>query len=385
MCLIYRHPLPFISLYHFSDCVCALSADVQLHVEHPRVKEEQEQLWSSQEGEQFEEAAAWDSVDDEEKSQPSLLHLRQTEEETKEKETPVSSSAQKMQTETDGEYCGGSQAAWDFDSDALLPPANYTADVCEQADSIDDNWKQKRESQSDFKTQENTDTDKKVPSCSDCGKTFDHEDWVQSYIKNSSGELLCSICVHTATQISHLVTQNETLSGKTIFICSVCNMQFSSRPDTVRHVRSHTGEKPFGCSICGQSFSQSTCLGAHMRIHTGEMPFSCSFCQKRFMRSGILARHMRVHTGEKPYTCNVCNTSFTLSQSLSKHMRIHTGEKPFSCSVCGKKFTQKGHLTQHMPLHTGERLFSCHICGKKFTRRSRLKTHKCVTGSSSSM
>lgn len=352
-------------------------------MEPPHLKEEQEQLWSSQEGEQLEAPAAWKSEDDEEKAQPSLLHQRQTEEEAREEEAPGSSSAQQMQTETDGAYCGRSESASDFDPDALLPPANHTADSCEQADNIDNNWKKNRESQSDFKTLENTDTDKEDLSCSDCGKTLDNEDWVQSYVKKSSGELLCSICVHTATQISQLVTQNGTLLGKTI-ICSVCNKQFSSRSDTVRHLRTHTGEKPFGCSICGQKFNQITCLGAHVRIHTGERPFSCSVCQKRFMQSGILSRHMRVHTGEKPYTCCLCNTSFTLSHSLSKHMRIHTGEKPFSCPVCGKKFTQKGHLTQHMPLHTGERMFSCHVCGKKFTRRSRLKTHKCITGSSSS-
>eukprot|EP00064_Thunnus_orientalis_P025378 superscaffoldBa00012687_g25740 len=74
--------------------------------EPPHIKEEQEELWTSQEGEQLhglEEAdittftltlVPMTSEDDEEKPQSSQLHQRQTEQ---------------MKTEADGEDCGGSE------------------------------------------------------------------------------------------------------------------------------------------------------------------------------------------------------------------------------------------------------------------------------------
>ncbi|XP_044048806.1 zinc finger protein 135-like [Siniperca chuatsi] len=418
-----------------------LSADVQQDPKNPHIKEEQEQLWSSQEGEQLQGPVSVKSEDDKESSQ---LHQRQAEE-NREAEPPTCSSAQPMETESDGEDCGGSEPTRSLDPDSHQP-ANDSPDSSEQTDNSDDDWKQSRESdlntvklkqtqagvsvsptasddrtsdcsepetvnsdddlkddwketskpQSDLKTLTNNgvpegdkecNTGIKSLSCSDCGKTFDPKDCVQSHMKSNSGEKLfvCSVCVQRSTESAHLVHMYKiNHSGEKTFICPVCKKQFSYKGDAVRHIRTHTGEKPFSCSVCGKRFTQSTGLGTHMRTHTGEKPFNCSVCPKQFIRSGILARHMRVHTGEKPYSCSVCNTSFSLSQSLLKHMRIHTGEKPFSCSVCDKTFTQKGHLTQHMTLHTGEKSFSCHVCGRKFTRQSRVKNHKCVTENSSS-
>ncbi|XP_049916731.1 uncharacterized protein LOC126400211 [Epinephelus moara] len=86
--------------------------------------EEQEEVWSSPEGEQLsglEEAdittftsVTVKSEDDEEKPQSSLLHQSQTED-SRETEPPTSSSATQIKTETDGEDCGGSESARNFD------------------------------------------------------------------------------------------------------------------------------------------------------------------------------------------------------------------------------------------------------------------------------
>ncbi|XP_035520252.1 zinc finger protein 250-like [Morone saxatilis] len=395
-----------------------LSADLQQDPEPLHIKEEKEQPWSSQKGEQLQGAIPVKSDDDEENAPTLQLYLSQTEQN---REPPASSSDQQMDTVCVGEDRGGSEPTRSLDPGSDTQANNdETPDSSQQAGSSDD-LKQSREHQSDLnavisnQTQtgvsvsqpadddrtsdssetetENDDgketgiaqsegdkdynTDKKSLNCSECGKTFDPDNHVQSHASPSGDKpTVCLFCVGR----SHVVTLRR--KGHKIFRCSICNRQFVYKCDAVRHIRIHTGEKPYSCSVCGKRFTQSTGLVSHMRIHTGEKPHSCPLCPKRFIRTGVLARHMRVHTGEKPYSCSVCNTTFSLSQSLLKHMRIHTGEKPFSCPVCDKKFTQKGHLTQHMTVHTGKKSFSCPVCGRNFTRQSRVKNHKCVPESS---
>ncbi|XP_042370231.1 gastrula zinc finger protein XlCGF57.1-like [Plectropomus leopardus] len=385
-------------------------AGVQQDTEPPRAKEEEEQLWSRQEGEQLQGPVPVKTDDVKEEAQSSHLHHRQNEE-NREAEAPAGSSLQQIETESDEEDCGGSEATKSLDPDSR--PANDdetpesvklkgtqtarddgTSDCSgPETENRADDWKETRKPTSDLKALAKNgipapgrkhSSDKKSYSCSECGKTFELKKYSQKNRKSllEDKPLVCSLCDERATQSVLFITHKSTHSGETSFKCSVCNRHFGHKGDAVRHIRTHTGEKPFSCSVCGKRFTQSTAVGLHMRTHTGERPFGCSLCPKRFRQRGILTRHMRVHTGEKPYSCSVCSTTFSLSQSLSKHMRIHTGEKPFSCSVCDKKFTQKGNMTQHMTLHTREKSFSCHLCGKTFTRKFCVKRHKCVTESS---
>ncbi|XP_075947910.1 uncharacterized protein LOC142949910 isoform X5 [Anarhichas minor] len=103
--------------------------------EPPHIKEEQEEFWTSQEGEQLqglEEArikfsfTPVKSEDDEEEAQSSQLHQRQTEQ---------------METEADGEDCGGPELDRNSEPD--------TDDKSgESYDTVSDDWKETREPQS---------------------------------------------------------------------------------------------------------------------------------------------------------------------------------------------------------------------------------------------
>ncbi|XP_035854343.1 zinc finger protein 3 homolog [Sander lucioperca] len=287
-------------------CVCALPSDVQKVIvgeEHqqewsssldqedtkpPHIKEEQEELRISQDGEQLQGLEEADitkftftlipvkSEDDEEKPELSQLHQKQTEE---------------IKTEADGEDSGGPEPAMNSDPDTHLQP--------ETDDSAD--WKETREPQSGLNSLNNNE----VPVIDSC--TTGEKEYVKEF--GTSGHLK-------------------------------------------RHMRAYTGEKPFSCSVCKKDFTMSGNLQKHMRIHTGEKSFSCSVCKTAFTESGHLVAHMRIHTGEKPFSCLVCKKAHTQRGHLQTHMRIHTEEKRFSCSVCKKAFMQSGHLQTHMRIHT---------------------------------
>ncbi|XP_037651573.1 zinc finger protein with KRAB and SCAN domains 7-like isoform X2 [Sebastes umbrosus] len=313
--------------------------------EPPHIKEEPEELWTSQEGEQLQGLEEADiefpftpvhvkSEDDEEKPQSSQLHQRQTEQ---------------METEADGEDCGGPEPARNSDTHLQPDTDDKTGDSSKPETEYIDDWKETRPRS----------TGEKPFSCSECGKRFGHS---------------CNLKRHIT---SH--------TGEKPFSCSVCKKPFRLREDLQKHMRTHTGEKPFSCSVCKKSFTKRENLQIHMRIHTGERPFSCSLCKKSFRQRGDLQKHMKIHTGEKPFSCSVCKKSFTHRGTLQEHTRIHTGEKPFCCSVCTKYFTKRGNLQTHMRIHTGEKRFSCSVCNKRFASHRQVKTHKCVGRQSSQL
>ncbi|XP_032363689.1 zinc finger protein 135-like isoform X2 [Etheostoma spectabile] len=258
-----------------------------------------------------------------------------------------------METEADGEDCGGPEPA--RNSHPLLQPEteDQTGDSSEPETDDSADWKETREPQSALNSLKHDSRRKKTFSCSECGRRFGRK----SYLKR------------------HMMTH----TGEKPFSCSVCKKSFTQRGGLQSHMVVHTGEKRFSCSECGKRFGLKSHLKNHMLTHTGEKPFSCSVCKKFFTRSEHLRSHMVVHTGEKPFSCSVCKKFFTRSEHLRSHMRIHTGEKPFSCSVCKKCFTRIGHLRSHMAVvHTGEKRYSCSVCNKRFAWSSQLRKHKCV-------
>ncbi|XP_023137065.1 zinc finger protein 391-like [Amphiprion ocellaris] len=147
--------------------------------------------------------------------------------------------------------------------------------------------------------------------------------------------------------------------------CIACRKSFSSWSQQKVHMKIHTGEKRYSCETCGKRFSHGSHLTVHMRTHTGERPYSCQTCGKSFSERGKLTVHMRTHTGERPYSCGTCGKSFSYSGSLTVHMRVHTGERPYSCERCGKSFSQGSHLISHRRTHTGEKLSSWNNGGNK--------------------
>uniref|UniRef100_A0A4W5QBG9 C2H2-type domain-containing protein n=1 Tax=Hucho hucho TaxID=62062 RepID=A0A4W5QBG9_9TELE len=213
--------------------------------------------------------------------------------------------------------------------------------------------------------------------CRDCGATFPLKADLQRHVtltKKRPSE--CRFCKQHYNSTCKLKAHVRLCHSGKPCTCPVCGKIFKQKGHLSRHMRIHTGEKPFSCGDCGKSFRLKGHLTRHKLIHTGENPFSCGDCGKRFSLKQHLTRHKLIHTGEKPFSCGDCGKSFNLKKTLTEHIRTHTGEKPFSCGDCGKSFSVKKTLIEHIRTHTGEKPYSCGDCGKSFSVNRNLTKHK---------
>ncbi|XP_051809128.1 zinc finger protein 391-like isoform X2 [Acanthochromis polyacanthus] len=194
-------------------------------------------------------------------------------------------------------------------------------------------------------------------------------------VDTSEKSLKCDVFENIFKNTYQIKKHHQIHKGVKPNACNPCRRSFSSWSQRKVHMKIHTDEKRYSCETCGKHFSRSNHLTVHMRTHTSERPYSCERCGKTFHKRSKLTTHMRAHTGERPYSCERCGKHFTQRGQLTVHMRTHTGEKPYSCETCGKHFTECGKLTVHMRTHTGERLHFCETCGKRFSRNSHLTVH----------
>ncbi|XP_073319762.1 uncharacterized protein [Pagrus major] len=367
------------------------SLDQEDPPELPHIKEEQEELWTSQEGEQlggleeaditkftFTPVPVKSEEDDEEEPQSSQLHQIKTEE---------IRDGEHLKTEADGEDCGGPGPDRNFNPDTLLQPAARVKVSHSEPESDDSwDWEDTRKHQSGSNALQHN----KAPvsdveggtgvrpfGCSVCGKRYRWKNSLTDHMRLHSEEkrFSCSVCETSFHWRRNLVKHMKIHAGKKPFRCSVCGMKYARSVNLTKHLEVHTGEQRFTCSICKMSFDDGGSLSTHMSLHTGSNPFSCSVCKKTFQSRFHVVKHMRIHTGEKPFRCSLCGRRFAQNTHLKRHSIVHTGEKSFSCSVCGKRFTQKSTLTVHLGLHTGEKPHTCSICKKSFSLRKILTAH----------
>ncbi|CAG5849422.1 unnamed protein product [Menidia menidia] len=185
--------------------------------------------------------------------------------------------------------------------------------------------------------------------------------------------LACEMCPEGLTCGGHLPARVET--PRKPYACEMCEKSYGQKCDLNVHMRTHTNEKPYACNFCGKAFRYRNAMLSHQRTHTGEKPYVCQTCGKSFTERLTLKSHWRIHTGEKPFSCPTCGKLFRYSGNLTTHLRVHTGEKPYPCQTCGKGFSCHTNLISHMATHTGERPYLCEVCGKSFSQSGSLLQH----------
>ncbi|XP_044051243.1 zinc finger protein 260-like isoform X3 [Siniperca chuatsi] len=330
--------------------------------EPPQIKEEQEELCTSQEGEQLVL-----------KQEADAFMLTPTDEESDHSEPEPNRDQQLLSH--------NSHAAESQDQ-----KGGKHGDSGSTRDAEPENQQHKSESHSNnvysstmSKIIRNTLAGKKSSKCDTCGKAFKHKSRLNIHIRTHTGEkpYSCTTCAKRFFDMSTLKRHLRIHTGEKPYTCKACGRAFTQSDDLKIHMRRvHTGEKPYLCETCGKRFCIISTLNRHVRIHTGEKPYTCKTCGKAFSRNGDLTVHMRrAHTGEKPYLCKTCGKRFGYMSVLKKHIRIHTGEKPYLCKTCGKRFGYMSVLKNHMTIHTGEKPYTCKTCGKDFSLNGDLMVH----------
>ncbi|XP_061907869.1 gastrula zinc finger protein XlCGF8.2DB-like [Entelurus aequoreus] len=309
--------------------------------QHPRIKEEEEELGIPQEADIVKSPLAGVFVRTE--------HCPS--EDNKGAEPPRYRSPQHMPLPANGDNCGGSEA------DDLLAPLSDSEDAPEDGDWHDVHKPLSADCERDARTH----TGDKHSEC--------------SQKKTTRKGFTCSVCHKLFTKNFHLNEHMRTHTGEKPFCCPICGKSFSLKNNRNVHLLTHRTEKPFRCSVCGKTFSRKVNMESHMITHTGGKPFECSVCDKSFSYNTNLITHMRTHKTEKSFRCSVCGRGFRQRVNMVLHMRTHTGEKPYSCPLCGKICSLKANLNRHMKTHTGEKPHFCSLCAKTFARRHTLTAH----------
>ncbi|KAL3989139.1 hypothetical protein ACER0C_013457 [Sarotherodon galilaeus] len=241
--------------------------------EFPQIKEEQEELCSSQEGEQ--------------------LGLKE------ETDTFMVTVAE------EGEH-----------SEPQAGRKQLLAHNCGVADSQDPGGNKNLDSRSS-RERHKSHNNAENPTMSESHCNFD----------KSSKSLKCDVC-GKAFKFNYLMKRHYTIhTGERPFACTVCGKMFRCSSFLGKHLRTHSDVKPYTCITCGKRFGYNSDLVKHTRIHTGVKPYQCKTCGKWFRCNSHLREHIRIHTGEKPYHCETCGKAFRHRNVLSEHVKkSHKGE-----------------------------------------------------------
>ncbi|XP_033985953.1 zinc finger protein 62 homolog [Trematomus bernacchii] len=87
--------------------------------------------------------------------------------------------------------------------------------------------------------------------------------------------------------------QSDTHTGKQPLKCDKCEKYFKYRSSLERHLIIHTGEKPYSCNTCGKKFTQKSKLNYHTKTHKGEKSYSCKICGESFKYDRLLTVHIK--------------------------------------------------------------------------------------------
>ncbi|XP_034039872.1 zinc finger protein 135-like [Thalassophryne amazonica] len=215
-----------------------------LSVDQKDIKEEQEKIWPSPEGQQLhwlEDADITElpftavpvKIENEDHTQTLLAHQTEMEENTESEPLASSSTAHRTLTVDDDEedYRGPQSASIWGPYRYLQPDTNGGISDSSEAETDDSyEWEPGTEHWSGLNCEEKiesmTNTARKQFHCSKCGEAFRHVNYAEQ--------------------------QNRIQESEKFFSCAECDKRWRQKGSLTTQAGSHTGEKMFVCSECGK-------------------------------------------------------------------------------------------------------------------------------------
>ncbi|XP_054870475.1 zinc finger protein ZFP2-like isoform X1 [Amphiprion ocellaris] len=154
------------------------------------------------------------------------------------------------------------------------------------------------------------------------------------------------------------------------------------------HCDTDTGRKSFKCDICGKTLKNENHMKKHHQIHKGIKPLPCKVnaalkpkkshnreSSSNADKCSASGNHHYTDTSRKSLKCGICGNTFKNKNQMKKHHQIHNSAKPSADNACRKTFNLRSDLKVHMIIDKGNKQFSCETCGKRYSRNSHLTEH----------
>ncbi|XP_039675677.1 gastrula zinc finger protein XlCGF57.1-like [Perca fluviatilis] len=322
-----------------------------------------------------------------------------------------------METEADGEDCGGPEPA--KNSHPLLQPEteDQTGDSSElEADDSAD-WKETREHQSALNSLKNTEvpvsrtTDtagEKLLGGSECWKglgckTLKYRTVIKKILFS------CSVCDQSFTWYKQLrnhqclgrQSQTEENREAAEDTEAEADGEDCGGPEPARNSHPHpllqpetedqTGDSS-GFKTKGGDDDQTDPSDPHSTLksnrvpvsderRTGEKTFSCSVCEKCFKYRSFFVKHMRTHMRETTSSVSDAHSEVRLKPDTGDSSEINSDVSDHRTDPSEPQSTLK---CNRVPVSgkrrkTGNwKQFSCSECGKRFSKKTNLKVHMII-------
>ncbi|CAM2115306.1 unnamed protein product [Caretta caretta] len=290
-----------------------------------------------------------------------------------------------------------------------------------------------------FQHCQETSVEKSAVRCSECGKSFTRQEYLQIHLKIHRGErpYKCNKCKKSFRHKTSLVLHRYTVhKSERPHKCPYCSQLFILRERFIQHQRIHNevASRGFNDGIVSENRdknpqkkgsgrakpdimlsgrpqcpewgdaresrgkvreqhgdppdwrqSKSTCSKTGLRKSKDASTQHRDCMEKRpntgtelgesFNNCSLLIKHHQTGAEKSAYKCSECRKSFTQEKYLQIHLRTHKGERPYKCKECGKSFSRSSVLKDHSMSHRMEQPYKCTQCGKRFREKTILVYH----------